>query len=199
MGAPETPHVLGSQVSPKLSFFPVTMLTGALLAGCAPQSAPWTRSAPDPHDREAVALEIRQNAQPPLIGLAHPDTLTVQCLRTGAVRMVIDWRQAMPTTDNPEHAWQPSLARDMTYRINRRAPQTLTFTLEIFERGNGQLSYRYVADERSEPRLLEALDAMSRGRSMRRFDVIREPRYILSPELGEFVAACHRSAPPDPL
>lgn len=188
-------------MTPRLSFLPVTILTGALLASCEPHSAPWKSSTPDPHDRERVAFEIRQNARPPLIGLAHPDTLTVQCLKSGSVRMVLDWGAALPKTDNPELAWQPSLARDMTYRINWGPPQTLTFNLEIFEHrlGYGQLNYRYIADERSEPRLLEAIETMSRGHSMRRFDVIREPRYTLSPEVGEFVEACHHSGRPDPL
>ena len=183
-------------MSPRQVFLLLTTLTSALLASCAPRSTPWKSYVPERHDREHVASELKQAARPPLIGLPHPDTLTVQCLRSGSVRMVLDWGAQVPQTNNPEHEWQPPAVLDMPFQIDWGPNQTLTFNREIFEHwsGAGRLNYRYVADERSEPRLLETLDAMSHGRSMRRFGVIREPKYFLGPEIGEFVAACRRLA-----
>lgn len=182
-------------MSPRQGFLLVAILTSALLASCVSRSNPWKSFAPERHDREHVASEIRQNARRPLIGLPFADTLTVQCLKNGTVRMVLDLSGPVPHTNNPQHVWQPPPVRDMTFRINRGKTQAVTFNREFFDHGlGGGLSYRYVADERSEPRLLAALDAMSRGRSMRRFDMVREPKYVLSPAIGKFVAACHRSA-----
>lgn len=183
-------------MSPRQVLLVLTILASAFPASCAPRSAPWKSYAPESHDLGHIASELKQAARPPLIGLPIPDTLAVQCLRSGAVRMVLDWGAQVPQTNNPEHEWQPPPVREMPFRIDWGPTQTLAFNREIFEHwsGAGRLSYRYVADERSEPRLLKTLDAMSHGRSLRRFDVIRKPKYSLGPEIGEFVAACRRSA-----
>lgn len=164
------------------------------VAACGPgRGNLWKKVDPQPFDRELVASEIEQDAQLPLLGLPFRDTLTLQCLKDGAIRLVLsDLSAPVPTTTDPQLVWQPPPVRDMTYVIDWGPTQAITFTREYFDRGlGGGLSYRYVANERVEPRLVPALQAMSRGRSMRRFDMARKPKYALSPKIGAFIQVCH--------